>query len=75
LQIRFKDQTTSGPKYDVHTKFHRDLTCGYDIMVSAQCTAARLLKNDLYPHVYEGGGLFSIIIQPTFTKFGGHIER
>jgi len=25
-RIRLNDQTTSGPKYDVHAKFHGDLT-------------------------------------------------
>jgi len=58
---------------DVQAKFHGDLTCCFDVMISAQCTDARLLNNEYCSCVY--GGSFSIIIQPTPTKFGGHIGR
>jgi len=27
------NQTTSGPKHDVHTKFHEDLICRFDVIV------------------------------------------
>ena len=34
-RIRLNNQTTSGPKYDVHTKFPADLMCRFDFIVSA----------------------------------------
>jgi len=69
-QIQLNGLTSSNPTYDIHTKFHGDLICRFDITISA--LMQDYWKRTTPRHVY--GGSFYIIIQPTPTKFGGHIE-